>query len=197
MIKTTLGVMDELKKYASPKARITRLLKSGSLIQIRRGLYVDSPGVSPRVLAPVIYGPSYVSFQTALAEYGLIPERVEAVLSASFNKNKDKVFRTPLGEYRYYYLPPAVYPYGILMREEQNSSWLIASPEKALCDTVYKIPSVSTPADINALLLEDLRIERSDLANLDASFIAWISPLYRRKSLSALVRWFEKAGFDD
>lgn len=112
-----MGVLDELKSYASPKARITRLLKSGSLVKLRRGLYLDNTDISPYALAPVIYGPSYVSFQTALAIYGLIPERVDVTLSASYNKDKDKVFRTPIGEYRYWYQPPSVYPYGILLRD--------------------------------------------------------------------------------
>lgn len=191
MIKTTMGVLDELKSYASPKARITRLLKSGSLVKLRRGLYLDTTDISPYALAPVIYGPSYVSFQTALAIYGLIPERVDVTLSASYNKDKDKVFRTPIGEYRYWYLPPSVYPYGILLRQEQQMGWLIASPEKALCDTVYKIPSVSE-RDIDALLFDDLRMERSDLANMDGAFISWIAPVYRRKTLASLARWFER-----
>jgi len=194
MIKSTLGVMDELKEYASPKARLTRLLKSGALTQIRRGLYVDDVAVSPRALAPVIYGPSYISFQFALASSGLIPENVPVITSASYNKDKDKVFRTPLGEYRYYYLPPAVYPYGIRMEEELGLNWFMASPEKALCDVVYKIPSVITVPEIETLLLDDLRIDRNDLVNLDRLFIAWIAPLYRRKSILALARWFEKEG---
>lgn len=97
MLKTHLMVMDELKNYASPKARLTRMLKSGELVQIRRGLFLDNTHISPRVLAPVIYGPSYISFQYALSGASLIPERVPVITSATFNKNKDKLFRTPLG----------------------------------------------------------------------------------------------------
>ena len=192
MIKTTLEVMDELKEYASPKARLTRLLKSGELVRIRRGLYVDDTTISRRVLAPVIYGPSYVSFQFALAAGGLIPEKGTVMTSASFNKDKDKVFRTPIGEYRYYYLPPAVYPYGIRMEEESGHFYFIASLEKALCDSVYKVPTIITVPDMETLLLEDWRMDRQDLAGLDHSFIAWIAPMYRRKSLLALAKWFEK-----
>jgi predicted transcriptional regulator of viral defense system len=192
VIRTTLEVMDDFKKYAAPKARLTRLLKSGALVQIRRGLYVDDASISKRVLAPVIYGPSYISFQFALAAAGLIPERVAVVTSASFNKNKDKVFRTPLGEYRYSYLPPSVYPYGIRMEEEAGLSYLIATAEKALCDSVYKISTIASMSDIEKLLCEDWRMERQDLMTLDRTFIAWIAPMYRRKSLMALSKWFEK-----
>jgi hypothetical protein len=194
MILTTLNVMDQLKDYASPKARLTRLLKSGKLIQVRRGLYVDDPGTSKQALAACVYGPSYISFQYALAQYGLIPELVTVLTSASYNKNRDKLYRTPLGEFHYWYLPPAIYPYGLSLEEEKGLSYLIASPEKALCDAVYKLPAVTSREDMEALLLEDWRMEREELLKLNRDFISWIAPLYKRKSLLALAAWFEKEG---
>ena len=192
MIKTSLMIAEELHDYASPKARQTRMIKSGQLIQIRRGLFVDDVSTSPRVLAAVLYGPSYISFQFALASYGLIPERVAVLTSAVFNKNKDKVFRTPLGEFRYLYLPSAVYPYGIRQEEQDGASYLIATPEKALCDALYKVPPVTSVAEMDDLLLENWRMDRDELMKLDRDFIAWIAPRYRRKSLNALVAWFQK-----
>ena len=194
MIKTHLAVMEELKDYSSPKARLTRLLKTGELIQIRRGLFVDNPSVSRKALASVVYGPSYISFEYALSAAGLIPERVEAVTSACFHKNRNKTFRTPLGEFRYFYLPDLVYPYGIQLKEDDDMSYLIASGEKALCDAVYKVPAVAAISEMELLLLEDWRMEREDLLNLDQAFIKWIAPMYRRKSLLALAGWFEKEG---
>jgi hypothetical protein len=194
MIQTTLDVMDQLSEYASPKARLTRMLKSGKLIQVRRGLYVDDPTTPKEALAALVYGPSYISFQYALAQYGLIPERVTVLTSASFNKNRDKLYRTPLGEFRYWYLPPAIYPYGLRLEEEQDLSYLIASPEKALCDAVYKVPAISSKQDMEALLLEDWRMEGEALLSLDRNFISWIAPLYKRKSLLALAAWFDKEG---
>jgi hypothetical protein len=191
-IKTHAVVMGELSGYASPKARITRLIKAGKLIPLRRGLYVDNPSVSRRCIAPALYGPSYISFQYALAAFDLIPDRVTVITSASYNKNKDKIFRTPLGEFRYYYLPAPVYPYGITMEEEDGTSYLMASPEKALCDMVYKTPIVTTLADMNALLLEDWRMDREDLLKLDQDFIQWIAPMYHRKSLRTLALWLTK-----
>jgi hypothetical protein len=192
MIKSREMVMEELRDYSSPKARLTRLLKSGTLVQIRRGLFVDALTLQPNTLAPILYGPSYISFQTALAASDLIPERVEVISSASYNKNKDKLFYTPLGTYQYLYLPVAVYPYGIRHIEEDGIYYLIASPEKALCDTVYKTAGVVTPDEIEQLLLEDWRMERDDLLRLDNEFIQWIAPRYRKKSLTALAGWFSR-----
>ncbi len=194
MVQTTLSLMDQLSEYASPKARLTRLLKSGTYIQVRRGLCVDDPATPKQALAPLIYGPSYISFQYALSHYGLIPERATALTSASYGKNRDKLFRTPLGEFRYWYLPTEVYPYGLRLEEEQGLSYLIASPEKALCDAVYKLPSVTSLKGMESLLLSDWRMERESLLGLDSEFIAWIAPLYKRRSLLALAGWFKKEG---
>ncbi len=192
MIKSREMVMEELRDYSSPKARLTRLLKSGKLVQIRRGLFVDNLALPPKTLAPILYGPSYISFQTVLAASGLIPERVTVISSASYNKNKDKTFYTPMGTYEYLYLPTAVYPYGIRQVEEQGIYYLMASPEKALCDAVYKISGIVTPDEIEQLLLDDWRMEHDDLIRLDNAFIQWIAPRYHRKSLTALAGWFAR-----
>ena len=89
MPKDHLTLMHELRDYASPKARLTRMIKSGDVIQVRRGLFLEAreTGHSLKSLASVIYGPSYISFEYALAHYGLIPERVQSVTSAVYNKN--------------------------------------------------------------------------------------------------------------
>jgi len=192
MIKDHLAVMEELKNYASPKMKLSRMIKSGSIIQIRRGLFTDDQNISARTLAPVIYGPSYLSFEYALAYYGLIPERVTIFTSASFKKNRDKVFHTPLGDYYYYYLPAAVYPYGLTRKEENGNPYLIALPEKALCDALYKTSGISTQIELERHLLEDWRIEMSDLMNLDSSFIHFIAPLYRRKPANLFDQWLKK-----
>jgi hypothetical protein len=192
MIKSHMAIMDELKSYASPKSKLTRMIKSGDLIQIRRGLYVDDRYTPLRSLAPVVYGPSYISFQSALAIWNLIPERVNVMICASFNKNKDKVYHTPLGEFRYLYLPNKVYPYGIQLEKLDGMGYLVASPEKALCDMVYKEPSLLDVDEMEAYLLENLRIERERLLQLDHDFISWIAPRYRRKSLITLAQWFDR-----
>jgi hypothetical protein len=180
------------RQYTVPKTKLSRLVKSGKLIQIRRGLFADDIKTSRRAIAPVIYGPSYISFQYALAAAGLIPERVQVITSASYCKNKNKVYKTPFGEYRYFYLPPAIYPYRIRMETEDGMSYLIASAEKALCDSVYKVPGISTANAMDALLIDDWRMDRDELANLDSEFICWIAPMYHSKSLNSLAKWFNR-----
>jgi predicted transcriptional regulator of viral defense system len=75
MIKDSLAIMDTLNDFASPKSKLTRMIRAGEWIQIRRGLYISQDDkTSPYLLAPMIYGPSYLSFEFALSYHGLIPE---------------------------------------------------------------------------------------------------------------------------
>ncbi len=192
MIKDALLLKQELRNFASPKAKLTRLRASGELIQIRRGLYLTKEArISPHVLAPQIYGPSYVSFQTALYLHGLIPERVIYISSASFGKNKQKFFQTPLGDFFYFVIPKGVYPYGIQLQKESEYSYLLASPEKAVCDSLYGIHRKSEQIEIEPLILSDWRIDKDMLAELDKDFIRYISPLYGKRLVSRFSNWLD------
>ena len=185
-------LMYQLDNYASPRSKLIQLIKEGTYIQVRRGLFVDDPATPRQVLAPIIYSPSYISFQYVLSQAGLIPEGVKNLTSASFGKNKNKVFRTPFGEYHYWPVPRTTYPHGIRIEEEGGISYLVATPEKALCDSVYKVRSVTSINAMENLLLYDWRIERSVLITLDWEFIAWLAPYYGTKSLRALSAWLNK-----
>ena len=84
MLKTTGMILEELKQYASPADKLGRLVKQGKYIPIVKGLYETKSNVPGYLLAGSIYGPSYLSFEFALAYYGLIPEAVYAFTSATF-----------------------------------------------------------------------------------------------------------------
>lgn len=193
MPRDHLTLMHALRDYASPKARLTRMIKSGDVIQVRRGIYLDAheTGYSLKSLASIIYGPSYISFEYALAHYGLIPERVQAVTSAAYNKNKNRRFHTPLGDFYYYYLPVAVFPYGIALGSENGQNYLMATPEKALCDTLYKTRGIGSVKTLQALLFEDWRIERETVLSLDRESILFLAPLYKKQIFRLLLKWLE------
>ncbi len=79
---------------ASPRNKIAQLEKSGQLVRLKRGLYVVSPTISGEILsteliANHIYGPSYVSMESALRFYELIPESVYAVRSMTIKRSRD------------------------------------------------------------------------------------------------------------
>ena len=73
---------------ASPEKKVQALEKSGELIRLKRNLFIinkelTGKEIEARLCANHIYGPSYVSFQWALRHYGMIPEQVFLMTSAT------------------------------------------------------------------------------------------------------------------
>ena len=89
-------------------------------------------------IANFLYGPSYVSMEWALSFYGMIPERVYTVTSMTLGRNKQ--YHTPIGDFSYFTLPARYYPVGITQKKSPDfvGGFLIATPEKALADLVFK-----------------------------------------------------------
>ena len=175
MIKTTNELMYEYSNYASPKNKIERLVDEKKLFPIIRGLYETEEHVDGCYLASSICGPSYLSFDYALAYYGLIPEIVYACTSATYSKNKSKTFTTPFGLFMYYDVPKDAFPYGIKFVKNDCYSFCIASPEKAMCDKLYTLPPAKDVDDLKLVLLEDLRVPDFmlyDFNKKDVSFLA-------------------------
>ena len=192
MIITHTDLLDRLKEYASPRSKITRLLQNDELIQLKRGLYLDSKkrGFSLFAIANIIYGPSYISFESALSYYGLIPEKVNIVMSATFQKNKNKIFKTKISNFHYYHVPDSVFPWGVDKLTDNNHSFLIATPEKALLDTLYRISQYD--GALETLLFDDLRIDEDQLKDLDTNLIKRLAIDYKRNICRDFATWLEK-----
>ncbi len=188
MIRMTQDLLLELSEYCNPQTRIQRLVKNGTLVKIRRGLYETDPNVPAYLLAGVVYGPSYISFSYALAHYGLIPERVEACTSATFGKNRSKQFKTPFGNFLYQDIPKEVYPYGVYWKKEGNYSYLIASPEKALCDMLYIKPPAGSLGALREMLFDDLRIDEESFERLDEEELLDLAGRFRSKNVKLLAQ---------
>ena len=184
--------MDSLKDYASPKSKVTTMIKSGEVIRLRRGLFLagGNTSYSIKTLANKIYGPSYISFEYALSYYNLIPERVETVTSAICAKDKNKRFDTPVGSFLYRNIPGIVYPYGII-RKEEDHPFLIATKEKALCDTLSKIRGISCIKTLTSMLFENLRLDKEELFTVNMEDVALLAPLYRKKILNLFLEYLK------
>ena len=82
-IVDSLRMKELLRGTSDKRGKIARMIHGGDLIQLRRGLYATRRDLDPLVLATSIYGPSYVSFETALWYHGMIPEAVFEIVSAT------------------------------------------------------------------------------------------------------------------
>ena len=192
MIRTTQDLLLELSDYGTPQTKIQRMVKNGSLVKIRRGLYETDPNVPAYLLAGVICSPSYISFSYALSHYGLIPERAETCTSATFGKNRSKLFQTAFGNFSYRDIPKDAYPYGVYWKQEGDYSYLIASPEKALCDMLYIKPPAGSLGALKEMLFSDLRIDESSFANLNKEKLLSLTDRFHTQNIKLLARLVEK-----
>ena len=112
-------------------------VNKGYLIMLRRGLYALSEmknKIDAMAFAAKIYFPSYVSLETALSFYGIIPEAVFTVTSVTTRKTKE--FKTPLGNFSYQKIKVAAFG-GFETKKQDGISFNLALPEKALVDFFY------------------------------------------------------------
>jgi len=192
-IATALG------NYKSPKDKIAALEKNGDLIRLKKGLFVVAPKIhnqyiSKELVANHLYGPSYISFESSLSFYGLIPERVHSIRSMTLKRGRQ--FSTPLGIFEYVTTSTAYFEIGIQQNTINDQfSYLIASPEKAICDMIVatvglRLQSVKS---IQSYLEEDLRIDFSVIRTLKTEIIKQCIKTGRKKTeLTQLCKFLEQ-----
>lgn len=192
MILTNNMLKEKLNEYSNKNSKISREIKNGKLIKIINGLYETNPLVNGYLLAGCIYGPSYLSFDFALYYYGLIPEKVTAFTSATCNKKKKKIYNNQFGTYLYRDVPEKVYPLGIKIINEDNYSYQIAIPEKALCDKLYTLSPLKNMKELENVLFNDLRIDSEEFNKLNLQDIAEISNSYNSTNVNLLYRYIKR-----
>lgn len=188
-----------LSQYKRPNDKIKALKDKGIIKSIKRGIYITGENANMQMpesslIANHIYGPSYVSMETALSHYGLIPERVYALTSMTIKPSKN--FQTSIGLFSYSYLPLPYYAFGIkTVKLRENQRVIMASPEKALADKIVTTPGVILRSMKNAqnYVFENLRMEPSDLKDFDTAQIqSWLSDAPKKESLQILLKMIEK-----
>ncbi len=185
-------------KVSGLNQKVAALEHSGKLLRLKRGLYVVNPQwsekrISIELVANHIYSPSYISLQTALRWYGLIPERVARIQSMTVKHSRK--FENPLGIFDYTYVNRDYFPIGISQEQTQESSFIIASPEKALCDLVISTAGVNLRyvSQAREFLEEDLRFEMDAFWNLDKNiFIQCAKAGKKSKSIETIVNLLER-----
>ena len=197
MIKTSFELLRELKPfYKAPKNKILSLEEEGKIIKIKKGLYETNPAASPLTLSNFIYGPSYISFEAALSFWDLIPEKVNAVTSATFKKNKTKTYKTPFGIFTFRDIPAEAYLFEIYIMQKEEGSFLIAGKEKALCDTLYRESPLEAVYAVGDYLFESLRIDRDSFFALNLHLMRELVPLYKSSNLNLLGKFLNKTEGD-
>lgn len=194
-----IQVFSERSSQAIQSA-VSRCLKSGDLIRLKRGLYLLGEKYRKRpvikfALACQLYSPSYISFESALSYHQLIPEAVYVITSACY-LNKSKQFKNELGEFSYQYIPVRPFFLEVQQLKNQGGNSLMATPVRALYDTIYKRKKIyKSLQDFE----RDLRIEHDELEKIVSDYskddLTMLAHLYKstavKKINQLLLRGFK------
>ncbi len=187
-------LLENLKDYKRPQDKISELVRQQKLIPVKRGVFVPGSRLhlrqpEPFLLANHLYGPSYVSLETALSYWRFIPEKVFEIASITMERTKE--LQTPVGRFTYTHIPLPYYAFGqmpITLAEKQVA--LVASPEKALCDKLITTSGLlfRGRAPLKDWLLEEMRIDREALRNLQTGIMrSWLKEVPKRKVIELLI----------
>lgn len=174
--------------HKSVHNKISELEKSGTLIRLKKGMYVVSPKESGKLLseeliANHLYGPSYVSMESALRYYGLIPESVYTLQSMTTKHSRE--FDNSLGKFEYTQCIREYFSIGIRQVVRDSTSFLIACPEKALCDLIIYTPNLNLrfQKDMLTYLKDDLRLDMEAFFQMDSRVFEQCTQVGRKKAM--------------
>jgi predicted transcriptional regulator of viral defense system len=145
---------------------LTRWGNAGKLIQPARGLYTLAEQYRkacphPFVLANAMKKGSYVSLQSALTHFGMIPEHVPSVTSVT--TQRPQRIETPLGVFAFRRIKKDWFAGYTKVDLGNRQQAFVATPEKALLDLVYLTAGSDDPD-----FLSELRLQNPDRLDLDA-----------------------------
>ena len=195
---TTSAIASLFPELKAGNQKVRNLEADGSLIRLKRGLYVVSPKISrvslsTELIANHLYAPSYVSMHTALRYYGMIPEAVYVTQSMTVKHSRN--FDTPIGRFEYQMISRDAFPVGITYINKQEYAFLMATPEKALCDLIANSQKINLRylKDVENYLEEDIRMEMEDFKNMDVSIFEQYALVGKKaNSISTLIKYLRK-----
>ena len=147
---------------------ISRALEKGYLKDIRRGIYaLPNKEINKFELAGKIKKNSYISFETVLAQEGIIFQWYNEIFSVS---ERTIVIKNKFGNFTYRHLPQKILDNKMGIKNKGN--YFIATAERAFCDKVYK----------------DGFGYFDDTTSLDKNKLLKISKLYNNKRLEKEIK---------
>ncbi|MBP6713609.1 MAG: hypothetical protein KA157_06710 [Aliarcobacter sp.] len=182
--------------YTGINDKINKLKKEGLIQTLKRGLYLHkSPfintNISKEIIANTLLSPSYISFDYALYFYGLIPESVFDVTSATTKRSKS--FKTDIGVFSFKEITKKLYPIGLKIESSKNGNFIIATKEKALCDKIYytKDIKITSKKSMIEFLENDLRIDLEELEDCNIEIFEKYFEISKSKKIHFLIQVIE------
>jgi hypothetical protein len=137
-------------------------VKKGYLMRLKKGVYAfsrDRDKLRGEGIAFLLYQPSYLSLESALAWYGFIPEIVYAYTSVSARITR--TFENAFGHFIYRHVKSELF-WGYVEVKTDQGPYLLAEPEKALLDYFYlNLARINTEDDFDSIRLNEEEMGRS------------------------------------
>lgn len=183
--KVSLFTPQEFKRIFRSSPQISKYFlethaKHGVFVRLKQGLYAfEGRFPTGEEIANALYRPSYISFEYALAKYGIIPEVVYAITSATTKPTRS--FEAADLGFEYFKIKKQAFTGYVLAKEEtaRASAALIAEPEKAVVDYLYFVSLGKRKPN-----------DRMTIAGLDKKKIMRYGELYKRPSLMKLIQTY-------
>lgn len=161
--------------YSAAQRSIFRYIKIGFIVRVRKGFYfLKSNPPHEFEIANKIYQPSYISFETALSYYGIIPETIYEVISATSRLTRE--FDVNNIKFSYKKIKKECFD-GYQPVKIKNAVVLIAEPEKALADYLYLV----------ALGQRELSYERIDLSKIKKTRLLTYIKHFRKTKMREII----------
>ncbi len=194
---TSKQVASLYSSVKAPNQKIGLLLRDGRLHRLKKGLFVVSERdsekpISLELIANHLCAPSYVSLQSALRFYGLIPERIMVVQSMTLKPAQ--TFENDLGHFIYHHISRDAFGIGVQIMSVDGISWTMATPEKALCDLIATTPGINLRylKDVRIYLEEDLRFDLDALEKFDLRILTAYAKVGKKAhSIRTLIKFLD------
>lgn len=146
------------------RRRLNEWQDKGYIKKVIRGYYIFSDlQLAEEILFKIanrIYLPSYVSLESALSYYHLIPESVYGITSISTRRTYH--FKTSIAEFIFRTVKPQLF-FGYYLKDYKNQYFKMASIEKSLLDYFYLHPDIETKQDFDSLRInKEMFFEQMD-----------------------------------
>ena len=192
------SIRDVEKQFPSMNLmNLVRWQKKGYILRLKNQWYAfndaDSHENIEWLAANLIYAPSYVSLQSALSWYNLIPEMIAAITSVTSRKTNK--FSTPLANFDYHRIKPEIFGFGYVLDDMdayksvggKSRKIMVATPQKAILDFFYINSYYDSEKD-----MKDLRLHDAELANIINEDFYQFLERYESKALEHRIRLLTK-----
>ena len=132
-----------------------------------------------------IYRPSYISLESALAFYHLIPEAVYT--QKAITTRKTISYTTPAGTFDYHSLKPGLF-FGYTILHKGSLPLMLAEVEKAVLDYLYLNASMRSAKDIEQLRLNYVELQN----NFDWDKLGKYQLVFESKTLDKKIKILKK-----